>query len=327
MSRVAVFFTGGTISMRPDAAAGGAVPTLRGDEILARTTGLDEIADVEGIDWGLVPASHLSFAQIIDLARAVEAALARDDVDGAVVVQGTDTLDETAFAFDLLLPGEKPVAVTGAMRNAGEDGYDGPRNLRGAVRVAAAPGARGAGAVVVLGDAVLPADDATKVHTDAYAAFAAPNAGPLGSVTDAGLRLSSHRWRRRVLPRIPGAAAEPVVLVTAVVASGGELLRAARSIEPCGVVVAATGAGNTHPDLLAAAREAMADGVPVVLVSRSLAGAARPAYAFPGGGVEWARAGALFAGTLSAPKARVALALALGAGLAGGDLRTLLEGT
>jgi L-asparaginase len=71
----------------------------------------------------------------------------------------------------------------------------------------------------------------------------------------------------------------------------------------------------------------MADGVPVVLVSRALGGAARPAYAFPGGGVEWATAGALFAGTLSAPKARVALALALGAGLDGGDLRALLEGT
>jgi L-asparaginase len=326
VSRVAVFFTGGTISMRPDAAAGGAVPTLRGDEILARTTGLDEIADVEGIDWGLVPASHLSFAQILDLARAVDSALARDDVDGAVVVQGTDTIEETAFALDLLLGGDKPVAVTGAMRNADEDGYDGPRNVRGAVRVAASRAARGVGAVVVLGDAVLPPDDAIKVHTDAYAAFAAPNAGPLGSVTDATLRLSSRRGYRRMLPRIPDAAAEPVVLLTAVVASGGELLRAARSIEPRGVVVAATGAGNTDPDLLAAAREAMADGLPVILVSRALAGAARPAYAFPGGGVEWARAGVLFAGTLSGSKARVALALALGADVAGNDLRDLLAG-
>ena len=35
MPRVALIFTGGTISMRPDAAAGGNVPTLDGASILA----------------------------------------------------------------------------------------------------------------------------------------------------------------------------------------------------------------------------------------------------------------------------------------------------
>ena len=35
MARVAVIFTGGTISMRPDATAGGNVPTLDGAAILA----------------------------------------------------------------------------------------------------------------------------------------------------------------------------------------------------------------------------------------------------------------------------------------------------
>ena len=40
-----------------------------------------------------------------------------------------------------------------------------------------------------------------------------------------------------------------------------------------------------------------------------------PFYGFPGGGRIVAEAGAIMAGTLSGPKARIALALGLGAGL------------
>jgi L-asparaginase len=82
-----------------------------------------------------------------------------------------------------------------------------------------------------------------------------------------------------------------------------------------GVVVEATGSGNTDPDLLAAAVEAMDRGLPVVLTSRCPAGGVAPSYGFPGGGRTWQEAGAILAGTLTGPKARVALALGLGAGL------------
>ncbi len=319
-------FTGGTISMRHDPRAGGVVPALDGAALLASVPGLAAIAEVEALDWGRVPASHLSFGQLLELAALLRALLARPEIDGAVVVQGTDVMDETSMAFDLLVPGAKPVVVTGAMRNADEEGYEGPLNLRAAVRCAAAPELRGQGTVVVMGGRVLPADDAVKVDTLATDAFACPNDGPLGRVSDDGLRLSRRRGPRRALLRLPRAAAEPIPLLSAHIGSDGALLRVARDAGARGFVVAATGSGNTHPDLLAAAQEAMAGGLPVVLASRCLAGGVLPRYAFPGGSATWARAGALLAGTLSAPKARIALALGLGAGLDDGALRALLAG-
>lgn len=309
--------------MLVDPLAGGAVPALDGAAILARTTGLAAIAEVLPVDWGLVPASHLSFAQILDLAATLRRALEPPGVAGAVVVQGTDTIEETAMALDLLVPGSKPVVITGSMRNAGDDGYEGPANLRDAVRVAAAPEARHQGALVVMAGTILAGDDVLKGNTSAYTAFRSANEGALGSVSAGGVRLVRRRGRRRWLPTLPEVAAEPVDLVTALVGQDGRPLRLAHAAGSRGIVVAATGAGNTHPDMLEAAREAMAGGVSVVLTTRCPSGQVSAAYAFAGGGAQWLRAGAIPAGALGGPAARLTLALGVGAGLDEAGLRRL----
>ena len=71
---------------------------------------------MEAVDWGLVPASHLGFPQMLEIARLLRTALDRPDVSGAVVVQGTDVMEETAFAFDLLV--DSPEAGGGRGRDA-----------------------------------------------------------------------------------------------------------------------------------------------------------------------------------------------------------------
>jgi len=323
---VCIVFTGGTISMLPDAVSGAAVPVLRGETILERTPGVAGIADVEAIDWGLVPASHLRFEQVLGLAEILERALVRDHVVGAVVVQGTDTIEETAFAFDLLLDHRKPVVIVGAMRNAGDPGWDGPRNLLDAVRVAADPHSAGYGTLVVIAGSILPADDAVKVDSRALDAFAAPNVGPVGAVRDGRVSFSAPRGAARHLGAIPTSAPDDVALLTVTMGMDGWLVRAALARRPSALVIAATGTGNTHPDVLAAAVEAMDIGVPVVLASRCLRGGVSPAYGFPGGGRQWLDAGAMLAGTMSGPKARICMALASGAGVSGEDLRELLAG-
>ena len=138
-------FTGGTISMVVDPVAGGAVPALDGAAILARTPGLDRIADVVAIDRGRKPASHWTFAELLELVTTVRELAADPTVDGVVFVQGTDTIEETSFLLDLLVDTAKPIVVTGAMRNASEPDYDGPANLRDAVAVAATAELAGSG--------------------------------------------------------------------------------------------------------------------------------------------------------------------------------------
>lgn len=307
-----------------DPVAGGNVPTLDGAAILARTPGLEAIAEVEPIDRGLTPASHFTFGDLLELGGVIQGALDDRRTDGVVVVQGTDTIEETAFVWDLVVSGGKPVVVTGAMRASHEEGYDGPANLRLAVAAAASPLLREAGVVVSLSGSIEAADDVTKMHTRAFDTFQSPNRGSLGRVTDDHeVVLDRGRGPRRAVRPVPVNAAR-VELVTAGIGSDGAMVDAAVEAGATGVVVAATGAGNTSEGLLSGAKRAIAKGVMVVLASRCPAGAVSTAYAFPGGGATWARAGAIPAGTLCAIKARVALALGLGAGLGRDELAALL---
>jgi L-asparaginase len=323
LPRVAVIFTGGTISMRFDAAAGGAVPVLGGSDLLALAPGIEALAEIVAIDRGRTPASHFSFADVLAIGAAIDAALADPRVAGVVVVQGTDTLEETAFVWDLCHADPRPVVVTGAMRNASEPGWDGPDNLRGAVRVALHPAARGAGVLVVLAGLVIAADDVGKRHSTALDAFASRGGRALGRAGERRVSLKA-RGPRRHLDPVPAAPGGPVEIVTAALETDGRALDRAVAAGVRAVVVAATGSGNTHPDLLRAAVDAMSEGIPVALASRTGAGPVGPFYAFPGGGTTWQRAGILMAGSLTPVQARVALALGLGAGLPIDGLRALL---
>lgn len=315
-------FTGGTISMVASAAAGGKVPTLDGAGILARAPGIDAISDLEIIDLGRTPASHFTFPKLFEIGAAVRERLDDPAVDGVVVVQGTDVIEETAFFWDLVLQSPKPVIVTGAMRAASDSNDDGPENLRNAVRCAASPAMRGTGLCVVLDGTINPADGVTKTHASALDTFQCLDTGPIGSVSGEGVEVSRERGPRRHVAT--DHAAEGIPLITAHVAMDGALLDAAAALRPPGIVVEATGAGNTNAPLVEAAGRAVGQGIVVAFTSRCAAGAASGAYAFPGGGATWLRVGALLAGHLSGPKARIALALGLGAGLGPAELAALL---
>jgi L-asparaginase len=298
---------------------GANIPTLGSTDLLASVPGLDRIADVEPIDWGLIPASHLTFVQVLDIGRVLARELARPEIGGAVVVQGTDVIEETAFAWDLLPMPPKPVVVVGAMRSASQEGYDGPENLRNAVAAASDPTLADQGVVVAMAGEIHGADDVRKTHTHAYATFQSPNAGRLGVVTDARVTL----LRRRVpvrLPSVPEAAALPVPVLHVVLDAEPSLAEPA-----VGLVVAAAGGGNTPVAHLELARELIGGGVPVALTTRCPSGRPLAGYGFPGGSSQWWEAGAVFSGTLDALKARVLLALGIGAGLDARALAAMAE--
>ncbi len=313
MPIVQIITTGGTIASRIDPDTGSAVPVVRPDELVAQVPALADIAEVRITEFSLVSSWNMTPAMVANLARTIQRVLADPDVTGVVVTHGTDTMEETAFALDLLLQGPAPVVLTGAMRNPSLPGPDGPRNLLAAVRVAAEPAARGLGALVAMNDEVHAARYVTKTHTTALHTFASPGLGPVGLVDDEGLWL---RWRPARLPRLPLSDPEPkVYLIKMATGIDDLLLRAVLEAGGRGVVVEGSGAGHVYEGWEASISALVQAGVPVVLVSRTGGGRVVAAYGGPGGGQTLRRLGVVPGGDLSGPKARLALMFALGSGL------------
>lgn len=308
--RVALIFTGGTISMQTDAVTGAAVPVLSGEQILAIAPGINELADLEICNFAKVPGPHMTPDMMLDLAREVKNMLARDEICGAVITHGTDTLEETAYFLDLIIDNAKPVAVVGAMRSSSELGWDGPPNLTAAVRTVTCEAARGLGVLVVLNDEINAASEVIKTHTESLGTFQSPDFGLLGIVDkDRVLILRRPAFQERIETTTVDTHVDIIKMAAG---SDDRLIRYAVDSGAHGLIIEALGRGNIPLYALPGIEYAASCGLPVVIVSRCLRGRVLDDYGYKGGGHELRQLGAILGGWLSGQKARIKLMLALG---------------
>lgn len=308
-ARVVVLGTGGTIAgaangLSAGGYASGRVPV----EALVGPVPLPPGVEVVCHRVSALPGQDVGAAVWRDLAHAIEAARA-DGAAGVVVVHGTDTLEETAFALHLACDPAIPVVVTGAVRPAHAPGADGPANLTDAIRGAA--GAPGLGVAVCFDGLLLDPAHLHRARLTSTREFETSGPGPYGIVTADGPIL----WRARAagLPRLAIPETLPQVeilfghadvdarIVTDAVARGA-----------VGVVWAGTGNGNAPGPVIDALAEAVRMSCAVVRASRIAGGG----MVLPDIEVNDAEHGFVTSLALDAPKARVLLQLALAAGFA-----------
>lgn len=317
MPRVDVLALGGTIAMSGTA---GVVPALTADELLASVPAPTGV-EVRATQYRQLPGAALTVPDVLAVAAEIAARLA-DGAAGVVVVQGTDTIEESAYLLDLLHDRDEPVVVVGALRNPTQASADGPANLDAAIRVAAAPAARGLGCVVVLNDQIHAAAQVAKTHTANPAAFSSPATGPLGIVAEGTVHVAARPAYRLTLP--PPAQHDPVPqvgLYTATLGDTGHALPAFAAVH-AGLVVAGMGVGHV-PIALVEPLAAVAERIPVVLASRTGAGMVHSGtYGFDGSERDLLDRGLIRAGHLNPLKSRLLLQLLL---LSGADHATIRD--
>lgn len=313
--KVAVIGTGGTITAMSSLGPldlieyGNAGTMLEADQLVALYPAVNEVAEVISIRFKAVPSPAIYFPEWKALVLAAEKAVTdHPDLAGIVILHGTATLEETAYALTLTAKVSVPIVVVGAQRPSSALSSDAGLNLVNAIRTAASPEARGLGALVLLNEEIQAAREVTKTSTGRLQTFRSPDFGALGHAD--GDRISFYRRPvRRVGPDtdfdIRTLDALPRVdIAYSYTGNDGTATRAFVAAGAKGIVAAAFAPGMLVPTELAALKEAVAAGVVVVLATR--AGSGRAFTSKP------ARdAGFISADNLTPQKARILLALAL----------------
>lgn len=321
MKRIVVLTTGGTIATR--AVGGrGATPRLSGADLLRAVPEAAKFARLRTVEVARIPGGAMSLDLMLAVAARVDGLLGERGVDGCIVTHGTDTLEETAFLCYLTVRSPKPVVFVGSMRTSSQVGYDGPRNLLDAVRVACHPASRGLGALVVLNEEVHSARFVTKGSSQKEDAFQSPACGRLGiCYGDRVAFFTVPAVRRRLFPRRLERRVDLIRLAADV---DDRFLRHALATGARGVVVEAFGGGRVPPRLLPVLDEMRERGVAVCIATRCTGGGLWDPYGYAGAHADLKRRGVLFAHDLPGHKARLKLMLAL-ASLKGEALRAAFE--
>ncbi|QWE16065.1 asparaginase [Polynucleobacter sp. AP-Nino-20-G2] len=263
-----------------------------------------------------INSRNLDESLLTTLGLAVQEALNDQAVKGIVITHGTDTMEETGLFLQLTcgkqaLTQKKRVILTGAMLPSNAPGADGPSNLLDALRWASTaidncPG----GIFAVMDGRGCMAMDLAKRHATALNA-------PIQNSPSSSVSLINLSWLSGVkavgaawtedLP-IPGEGEWPwVEILTSHAGARPQTVGQWLGSGVQGLVLAGSGSGGFHDAWITPLEKAASQGIAQVRTTRTGAGATLANIP------ELDPSGRMAAGTLSAPRARIALQMALNA--------------
>lgn len=184
--RIRIIYTGGTIGMIED-------PVSRALRPFDFDHLMENVPKIKMLDYEI---SHYQFACPIDsaamdtqhwcqIAEAIKDSY--DQVDGFVILHGTDTMAYTASALSFMLNNlDKPVIITGSQLPIGEVRTDGEENLITALQIAASRNHEGEPMVrevaILFENHLWRGNRATKRSADNFNAFKSNNYPELASI-------------------------------------------------------------------------------------------------------------------------------------------------
>jgi L-asparaginase len=279
---------------------------LTGEQMLESLPEVAKVARIE-VDKSN-PYAQASHEDLRKLALRAEEVLRSPEVEGLVYVQGTNTLEETAYFLGLTVHSDKPIVVTGAQRPFNGLSSDAQMNLLDAVRLACAPQSRGKGPLVAFNGEINAGRDVTKTNTYHLHTFRTRDLGLLGYIDPDRIEFYRTPHRRHTVNSEFSLAGQPSLpyVEVAYIHTGTRagLAKAMLGLGAKGIVLASVGAGA--PGSLDKEIEEILKNRSAVVVQSSRVGEGRIVR-----NNNWYEPGMVAADNLSPQKAAILLALAL----------------
>ena len=318
LPRIVIYTTGGTIQCSKDAISGKVTPAMTGAQMLERLTALKEHFEIEVIELFNMPGSDLTLEDGLILAKSLRETEKREDIDGIVVLQGTDTMDEIPYFINVTVRCRKPVVFTGSMKSSHDLYSDALGNVYGAATVAADKRSVGRGVLVYFNETIFSADDVNKYHSSRIDAFRSP-LGPLGTIIEDRVRYYRSNVQGDVFEINELRTEVPVLKCYAGVSAG--LFDYMVGSGAGAVVIEGYGTGNIPNYLSDPVRAAVESGIIVVVTTRCVDGESYACYNYVGGGAQMEEFGVILSGELNAIKSRILLITMISAGKTYDDIK------
>jgi len=310
LGKIYMIFTGGTISMKIDDVSHTVKPALSANQIMQSLLDSQLYNELEVIEFSEVPSPAMTPTMMLEISRLIKNLIKTSDPMGFVVVHGTDTLEETAFFLDTVINTEIPIVVTGSMKSSSELGFDGINNLVSSILVAKSTKSHNRGVLVVMNDQINSASEVTKTNTLTLDTFKSMDYGPLGIVDNR--EVIFHRDVSYTRKNVEvDSVSDDVYLLKAYSGSDSRLIDHLLTIDAKGIVIEALGRGNLPPLMIDGIRNALTEGIPVIICSRCPSGRVLDTYGYLGGGKYLTNMGCILAPSLNGQKARILLMLAI----------------
>lgn len=308
--KVLIVSTGGTISSKYDNEKGYS-PAVTAEELSSSLPGIDKFSDIESMQFCNVLSFALEPNQILELVNIIKAKLASEDYTGAVVTQGTATMEETSYLADLMWDVEKPLVFTGAMLNASERDSDGPRNIINSVLTAVEPMSKNKGVLVCMAGEIHAARDVSKIHKSSLNTFVSLNSGPLGVVSNSKVIFYRNPTLRKVFAPVDRLETN-IEIIKVSLGSSSKLLDILISNEYKGIILEGfPGGGGVTPEIMNSVKAAQHKKIVFILTSRSPMGTSLSRASGGCGPWDLRQCGVINGGDLTSVKARILLMVAL----------------
>ncbi|WP_337969916.1 asparaginase [Virgibacillus salexigens] len=305
--KVVLIATGGTIASRKRADSGLLESGVISGEEIVELCDIPGYIDVEVESLFQKASMHILFEDLLELKNRIDYQLAKDDVSGVVVTQGTDTLEESSYFINLITNHKKPIVFTGSQRSPGEVGTDAFINIKHAILTSCSEDLNDVGVVVVFNERIFHSRYVKKEHASNIQGFNSFGFGYLGIIDNETVHMFQKPLENEFYPISISTTLPTIDIIKCYMGANDRFLKASREAGVDGIILEGVGRGQVTPNMMAEIAHCIQKGIYVVITTSAVEGEVYTTYDYEGSTFDLKKAGVILGRDYDSKKARIRL--------------------